>query len=131
MKKLLIVPVVVLALGVSACGDSGDDAGGAAAPTASAPATQAGGGATSAAPGDGGQTPNGGGKKLTPVQREMLTKLRDCMIKKGYGMPEVSAGNPVMAPSDKKGRSDEQVNKDAAQCLAQNQPKMPSFPAGG
>ena len=131
MKKLLFVPVAAaaVALSVSACGDSKDDAGGAAAPTASAPAAQAGGEA-SAAPSKGGQTSNGGGK-LTPVQREMLTKLRNCMIKKGYGMPEVSAGNPVMAPSDKKGRSDEHVNKDAGQCLAENQPKMPSPPTGG
>ena len=132
MKKALFIPVAVfaVALSVSACGDSKDDAGPTAASTGATPPATPAGGETGAAAGNGGQTPKAGGK-LTPVQRELLTKLRDCMIKKGYGMPEVSADNPVMAPSDKKGRSDEQVNKDAGECLAQNQPKMPSLPAGG
>ncbi|MFA1537726.1 hypothetical protein [Actinomadura monticuli] len=131
MKKVLFVPVAAaaLALGVSACGGSDDDAGDAAPPTAASTSATQTGGATPApsATDNGGGTPKDGAT-LTPVQREMLTKLRDCMVKKGYGMPEVTPGNPVMAPTDKNGKSDEQVNKDAAQCFAQNRPTLP---AGG
>ncbi len=92
------------ALSLSACGNSKDDAGsGSASPSeASTPATPSGG--------------NGGGNggKLAPAQRESLTKLRSCMIKKGYDMPEINPNNPVMAPKNTNGKSNGQVNKDAA-----------------
>ncbi|QKW33617.1 hypothetical protein HUT06_05875 [Actinomadura sp. NAK00032] len=130
MKKLLFIPVtaVALVLSVSACGDSEDDAGSAAPPSASAPAAQQpSGGATTGQTPAPAKTSNGGGK-LTPAQRELQTKIRDCMVKKGYGMPEVDGNNPVLVPTDKNGKSDEQVNKDAGECLAATRP---SFPAGG
>ncbi|WP_131732353.1 hypothetical protein [Actinomadura formosensis] len=118
MKKLLLIPVTAaaLALSLSACGSDSKDGGSASGATASA--TQPGGGTIT---GNGGQTTNGGGK-ITPAQREALTKTRECMIKKGYDMPEVDPANPVMMPKNKNGKSDAQVNKDAAECAAQSLP---------
>lgn len=119
MKKLLLIPVTAaaLALSLSACGSDSEDGGSASGAAASA--TQPGGGTIT---GNGGQTTNGGGGKIIPAQREALTKARECMIKKGYDMPEVDPANPVMVPKNKNGKSDAQVNKDAAQCAAQSQP---------
>ncbi|NKZ02466.1 hypothetical protein [Actinomadura latina] len=131
MKNLLVIPAAIaLTLSLSACGDSKDDAGGgSASPSAgtSAPATPSGGGGGGTITGNGGGTATngggggGGGGSLTPAQRESLGKLRACMIKKGYDMPEIDPNNPVMAPKNTNGKSNEQVNKDAAECATQSQ----------
>ncbi|GAA1873108.1 hypothetical protein [Actinomadura bangladeshensis] len=139
MKKLLFIPVAAaaLALGVSACGGSEDDAGGSTASTgASAPATAPATAPASApdggaAEGSGGQTPAAGGGKLTPAQRELQAKLRDCMVKRGYEMPAASVDNPGMKPTNTNGKSQEQVIKDQGECLKQTMPSMPPMPTGG
>jgi hypothetical protein len=132
MKKLLFIPVAVaaLALSVSACGDSKDDAGGStgASAPATAPASAPGGGATA---GSGGQTSAAGGGKLTPAQRELQTKLRDCMVKKGYEMPAANVDNPGMKPTNTNGKSQEQVVKDQGECLKATMPSLPPMPTGG
>ncbi|CNE28080.1 Uncharacterised protein [Mycobacterium tuberculosis] len=125
MKKLLFIPVAAaaLALSVSACGDSEDDAGGSTG--ASAPAT-----APASAP-DGGATAGSGGGKLTPAQRELQTKLRDCMVEKGYEMPAADVDNPGMKPTNTNGKSQEQVVKDQGECLKATMPSLPPMPTGG
>lgn len=121
MKKLLLTSITttVLALSLSACGSGSKDDVDALLSSAPTPPTLPDGGTIT---GNGGQTTNGGGRKLTPAQRESLTKVRECMLKKGYHMPEVNPTNPVMAPKNNNGKSDTQVNKDAEECAAQSQP---------
>ncbi|TDD59678.1 hypothetical protein E1293_46250 [Actinomadura darangshiensis] len=132
MKKLLVIPAAafVLTVGLSACGDSDDGGGGGTISgnggASSAPATQGGGGTVTGNGGSNGGGSGGGGSKgggkLTAAQRESLTKLRNCMVKKGYDMPELDPNNPVMAPKNTGGKSTDQVNKDAAACASQSQP---------
>ncbi|MFI0481881.1 hypothetical protein [Actinomadura sp. 9N215] len=128
MKKLLVIPVTAaaLALSLSACGGDSDDAGGSSSPSSgtSAPAspggggtiTGNGGGSTGGGTGSGGGT---GGSELTPAQKQSLTKLVECMRKKGYEMPEPTS--PAVAPKNVEGKDPAKVNKDSQDCVAQSQ----------
>ncbi|TMQ97809.1 hypothetical protein ETD83_19885 [Actinomadura soli] len=127
MKKLLVIPVTVatLALSMSACGGDSDDAGGSSTPSSgtSAPATPGGGGTITGNGGGGtggGSTGGGtGGSELTPAQKQALTKLVECMRKKGYEMPEPTS--PAIAPKNIEGKDPDKVNKDSQECTAQSQ----------
>ncbi|TDD32530.1 hypothetical protein E1287_22350 [Actinomadura sp. KC06] len=125
MKKLLVIPVTAaaLTLSLSACGGDSDDAGGSSSPSS--------GTSTSASPGGGTITGNGGGtngggsgggtggSELTPAQKKSLTKLVECMRKKGYEMPEPTS--PAIAPKNVEGKDPDKVNKDSQECAAQSQ----------
>lgn len=126
MAKISIPVVTVALLVMSACGGNTADLARGGSPShtsVSAPATQPGadaGTGNGGDPADGGSI-SGGGGKLTPAQRETLTKLRACMIRKGYDMPEINPNNPIMAPKNNNGKSNDQVNQDAAECATQSQ----------
>ncbi|MFG2006588.1 hypothetical protein ACGFNU_46325 [Spirillospora sp. NPDC048911] len=137
MKKLLVMPAAVLALGlsVSACGsDDKDSAGkassspsGAAGSTApSAPATidpgntAPGSGAGNGTGGGAGNGSGGGTGKLTPAQQKMhatLVKVAKCMRTRGYTVDDPKPGDVGVTPKNVKDAN--QANKDSADCVKQ------------
>ncbi|MFI0372731.1 hypothetical protein ACH35V_33130 [Actinomadura sp. 1N219] len=127
MKKLLVIPVTAaaLALSLSACGGDSDDAGGSTSPSSGTSVSASPGGGTIT--GNGGGTNGGGGNggggtggsELTPAQKQSLTKLVECMRKKGYEMPEPTS--PAIAPKNVEGKDPDKINKDSQECAAQSQ----------
>ncbi|MGI5166794.1 hypothetical protein ACQEU3_20820 [Spirillospora sp. CA-253888] len=124
MKKLLLVPALMLALGTAACnGDSKDSAGPPSPPpelTATIPPPPS----RPPLPGTG----TGNGNAVQKRAQQTMAKTADCMRKKGYDMPEAKPGQTIIAPRNLQGKDPNKVNQDTQECVKQANSSTPYDP---
>ncbi|MFC9973758.1 hypothetical protein ACFVH6_22960 [Spirillospora sp. NPDC127200] len=133
MKKLLLVPVLALALGTAACGgDSKDKASSTPPPSAPQPTASAPPPPTTAPPagqGNGAGTGQGnGGNAAQKRAQQTMAKTADCMRKKGYDMPDPKPGQVITAPRNIQGKDPNKVNQDTQECVKKANSSTPYDP---